>query len=115
MKIHCGNDFVWTSIIIENGYVKSIYNETGRDGGYIYVRDEFGDDLQEKLNHIAYDWGKEKYNTIKWKADYEGLLSFEKAYKVIADRIDNQIQSSLNYHEEEMAKLRMERAKNNAR
>ena len=111
MEVFCGDNVVYTTVRTKDGYIESIYDEDGRSGGYLYTRNEFGDDLQEKLNHVAYDYGREKYNAVKYSAYLEDLTSYAEAFAVIRDRVSDRIQSSIDYHFKEIYKLEEEKGK----
>jgi hypothetical protein len=111
MKVKCGDDYVYTIVEVEDGWVQSIYDEAGREGGYIYKRGEFGDDLQEKLNHLAYDYGNYKYDCVLFSAEKENLTSYNVAYAVIQDRVWDRIQESIKLHEDSINTLRLEGAR----
>ena len=107
MKVHCGDDYIYTNVEIRGGYIISIYEEDGRDGGFLYKKGIFGD-LQELLNHIAYDFGNYKYDCILFNAKKENLTSRKVAYSVINQRILTRIWDEINYHKQEIERLRGE-------
>lgn len=110
-QIKCGNDYVYTIVNIENGYIDSIYEEAGRDGGYLYQRKKFGyadNGLQRRLNHIAYDYPASKYLSIQKQATKEHLLEYTDARNVIANRVRQRKQNEIKDLEAQLKRKRKE-------
>jgi hypothetical protein len=109
MIVHCGNSLVYCKIEIENGYIKSIYEEMGREGGYTYRK--FGVDsssLQECMNYVAYNWPASKYLTVQKEAYKEHLLDYDDAVEVIKNRIRDRLRTEINMYTERTINAQME-------
>jgi len=88
-KIKFGNDFSYVIVEISNNHILSVYEENGRDGGYIWLKDHMNHNgnLTEIFSHIAYDWkDKSKYDYIRHNVK-DIIPSFERAYGRIEDRV----------------------------